>query len=176
MSDGTYTIDVTLDSHPLTVVPNVQVTNGNFLIWVRIPPGTPDGSHQICTTPTSSTGTLCFDIPVCTHKCAPSVGFLQNGMASPSATVLLKNGVTLVGDRFVPREWVSVAMDPPSGPWLNWAWVDGNGRFSVDLSFDSNEPLGAHQIEVTGRDRNGHFTGDDVSANITLVQVINFIV
>ena len=172
MADGTYTIDVTFDSHPLAVVPNVHVTNGNFLISVRIPPGTPDGSHQICTTTTSSTGTLCFDIPVCTHKCAPSVGFLQNGMALQSATVVLKNGVTLVGDRFVPRERVSVAMDPPNGPSLNGAWVDGNGRFTVDLSFDSAEPLGAHQIEVTGRDRNGHFTGDDVFANFTLVQVV----
>jgi len=175
MSDGTYTIDVTLDSQPLTSVPDVQVTNGNFLIWVQIPSDTLDGSHQICTT-TSSTVTLCFDIPVCADNCAPSVGFLQNGMASQSATVVLSRGVTVVGDQFGPWEWVSVAVDPPDGPWLNWTWVDGNGHFSVDFSFDSNEPLGAHQIEFTGWDWNGGFTGDDVFANFTLVRVINFIV
>jgi len=172
MSDGTYSIDVTLDSQPLTFIPNVQVTNGNFLIWVQIPSNTLAGSHQICTT--SSTGTLCFNIPVCTDNCAPRVGFLQNGMALQSATVVLRTGVTVVGDGFVPWEWVSVVLDPPDGPLLNWTWTDGDGHFSEDLSFDSNEPLGAHQIEVTGWDWNGDFTGDDAFGNFTLVRVINF--
>jgi len=145
MSDGTYTIEVTLDSQSLTFVPNVQVTNGQFLIWVQIPSDTLAGSHKICTA--SPTVTLCFDIPVCTDNCAPSVGFLQNGMALQSAIVVLKNGVTVVGDGFVPWEWVSVALDPPEGPWLNWTWVDGTGHFNVDLSFDNNEPWGLIKLK-----------------------------
>ena len=172
MSDGVYTIDVTLDSQPLVSQDGVQVTDGNFIFWVQIPEDTDPGSHQICTS--SQTGHFCFDIPVCTDNCAPIIGFLQNNMATQSAIVVLQNGATLVGDGFTPYEAVSMALDPPDGPWLNWTYVDDNGHFNVGLSFDSSESLGAHQVEVTGWDKNGLFTGDDVVANFSLVQVINF--
>lgn len=168
------TIDISIDGVFLLSDPGVEITpGGSFEMTIATPATLSAGVHEICATLEGNT--YCFDIPVCTTFCEPTLGFLNaEGFSHPTANLLKSLQFTLVGDAFTPGEGLTIRLDPPSGPVLaiNTVFTDNTGRFSMGLTLPAGQPLGSHIINANG-------TGfvkpvNNVNATFSIVRFIDF--
>ena len=167
------TINISIDGVFLLSDPGVEISGGSFQMIIAIPSTLSAGTHQICASLEGNQ--YCFDIPVCTTVCVPTLGFLNGqGFAHPTASLLLGSDFTLVGDAFPAGEGLTIRLDPPTGPVLaiNTVFADNTGRFSMGLKLPATEPLGSHVINANG-------TGfikpvENVNATFSIVRFIDF--
>ena len=171
--DTLTTIDITIDGVFLLSDPGVQISGGSFQMIIAIPSTLSAGTHEICAA--LEGGQYCFNIPVCTNFCTPTLGFLNGqGFAHATASLLRDSAFTLVGDAFQPGEGLTIRLDPPFGTVLaiNTAFTDNTGRFSIGLTLPSSASLGSHILNANG-------TGfvkpvDNVNATLSTVRFIPF--
>ena len=168
------TIDIYIDGVFLVSDPGVEIApGGTFQMTIATPSTLTAGTHEICASLEGNQ--YCFNIPVCTTVCHPTLGFLNGqGFAHPTASLLVGSEFTLVGDAFQAGEGLTIRLDPPTGPVLaiNTVFADNTGRFSMALTLPRSEPLGSHLLNANG-------TGivkpvDNVNATFSIVRFIDF--